>query len=230
MGQRRKFLKWIFLIISFITIIPSFCQDATGSKFNTGADIFSSYIWRGTIYGRGPAVQPSIEYASGNFTLGAWGSFDFNGYQETDLYFIYSLRSGLEIGLTDYYFMDLRYFDYSSSSGSHAFELNMRFTRGNFNIQANYIVNKADGAGSAGGDKYFEAGYVFKSFNLFIGAGDGWHTLNPEMGRGRFNLCNVGIGTTKTIIVTDSFNIPVKGQLVLNPDKEQLSVIIGFSF
>ncbi len=43
-------------------------------------------------------------------------------------------------------------------------------------------------------------------------------------------LCNVGIGTTKEIKITDSFSIPVTGQVIFNPEKEQLYVVVGFSF
>ena len=37
--------------------------------------------------------------------------------------------------------------------------------------ECKYIVNEAGGAASAGGDMYFQAGYAFKDFNLFAGAG-----------------------------------------------------------
>jgi hypothetical protein len=58
-----------------------------------------------------------------------------------------------------------------------------------------------------------------------VGAGNGWHTSDGE-----FKLCNLGIGTTKTIIVSDNFSIPVTGQVILNPDREQLFLVIGFTF
>ena len=205
-------------------------QEGSENKFSTGVDFYCSYIWRGSVYGTGPAIQPSLEFVSGNFTMGVWGSFDAHGYQEADLYLNYTLFPGLGIGFTDYYYPDLRYSDYSSISGSHAFEASLRFDRAGFSLQANYIINQAGGAGSLGGDKYFEAGYDFGSFNIFAGAGDGWHTYDPGTGLGRFNVCNVGIGSTKTIKVTDSFNIPLTVQIIFNPDQEKLFVVAGFSF
>jgi hypothetical protein len=54
--------------------------------------------------------------------------------------------------------------------------------------------------------------------------GDGWHTSDAEIA-----VCNLGIGTSKTIKITDSFSIPVTGQVVLNPEKEQLYMVVGFS-
>ena len=74
-------------------------------------------------------------------------------------------------------------------------------------------------------DMYFQAGYAFKYFNIFLGAGDGWHTSDGE-----FALCNLGIGTSKVIKITDTFAIPVNGQVILNPEREQLYVVVGFSF
>ncbi|HBE43636.1 MAG TPA: hypothetical protein DDW27_21060, partial [Bacteroidales bacterium] len=52
------------------------------SDFNIGMDIYSTYIWRGTKYGRGPHFQPEMKFTTGGLTTGIWGSVDFNGYSE----------------------------------------------------------------------------------------------------------------------------------------------------
>jgi hypothetical protein len=200
-------------------------DENSSSKFSVAADLYSNYIWRGTKYGQGPSVQPTVKFVSGGLTVGVWGSFDASGYAETDPYISYTLPVGLSLGLTDYYYPDLPLFETSDTSGSHALEINAGFAKGGLNLSANYIVNQAGGAGSAGGDMYFQAGYTFKYFNLFVGAGDGWHTSD-----GNFALCNLGIGTSKTIKITENFSIPVSGQVILNPEREQLFVVVGFSF
>ncbi len=215
--------------LGLLPFISVFSQEESDSKFSVGADFYSNYIWRGTRYGSGPAVQPSIKYSGNWLEAGAWGSFDFSGYQEADLYVSFALPAGISLGLTDYYFPGLIYNDYSEASGSHAFEINAGFTAGKFNLSANYIINKAGGVGSSGGDKYFQAGYSFKTFNIFLGAGDGWHTYDSETGESNFAVCNLGIGTSRTIKVTDSFNIPVAGQLIFNPDKNQMFLVVGFT-
>jgi hypothetical protein len=200
-------------------------SEVSKSKFSAGADLYSNYIWRGTKFGKGPAVQPSVKFTSGGLTLGVWGSYDASGYAETDPYISYSLPFGLSLGVTDYYYPGLKFFETSDTTGSQVFELNSGFTKGGLTLSANYIVNKAGGAGSVGGDTYFQAGYAFSSFNIFAGAGNGWHTSD-----GKFDLCHVGLGTTKEIKLTETFSIPVTGQVILNPDKEQLYVVVGFSF
>jgi hypothetical protein len=205
-------------------------QEEKQSPFNAGADFFSSYIWRGTKYGKGPAIQPKLEFKAGPFTAGAWGSFDFSDFQETDLYVSFSLPAGISLGMTDYYYPTLDYFDYSDSAGSHAFEINLGFTKGNLSLSANYILNEAGNAGSKGGDKYFEAKYSFDSFNLLIGAGDGWHISDNADGSDRFAICNIGLGTSRAIRITDTFTIPVTGQLIFNPDLERMYIVAGFTF
>ena len=200
-------------------------DENANSKFSVAADIYSNYIWRGTKYGQGPAVQPSVRFITGGLTVGVWGSFDASGYAEADPYISYSLPVGFSLGLTDYYYPGLKVFDISDTTGSHAFEINAGFVKGGLSLSANYVLNQAGGAASLGGDMYFQAGYAFTYFNLFVGAGDGWHTSD-----GSFALCNVGLGTSKTIKLTDSFSIPVSGQVILNPEREQLFIVVGFSF
>lgn len=199
-------------------------DEEKSSSFSVGTDIVSNYIWRGTKFS-GPSMQPTVKFATGGLTLGVWGSFDVTGYAEADPYISYSFPFGLSLGVTDYYYPGLKLFDVSTATGSHALELNSGFTAGGLSLSANYIINEAGGAASAGGDTYFQAGYAFSSFNLFVGAGNGWHTSN-----GNFNVCNIGLGTSKEIVLSDSFSIPVSGQIIVNPEREALYVVIGFSF
>lgn len=208
---------------------PLFSQEEGSVPLNAGADFYSSYIWRGIKLGSGPAVQPVLEYTSNSFTAGAWGSFDFRGYQEVDLYLSFALPAGFTIGITDYYSPDLRYFDYSRETGSHAFEINLGFSSDKISLEADYILNEAGGVGSVGGDIYFQAGYSFRYVSLFAGAGNGWLTYDPETEKDKFTICNIGLETSSEIRITDRFSIPVTGQLIFNPDREQLFVVVGFT-
>jgi len=157
--------------------------------------------------------------------IGIWGSVDFNGYSEADPYITYSFPFGLSLGLTDYYYPGLPFFNTSSISGTHAFEINCNYAIGGLGLSVNYILNEAGGAGSAGGDIYFQTGYEFKRFNLFAGAGNGWLTSD-----GNFNLCNLGLGTAEIIEVTERFSFQLNGQIIFNPDNENLYLTVGISF
>lgn len=202
-------------------------QEESGSSFDVGADLVSNYIWRGTKFGTGPAVQPFLEFSAGNFTVGSWGSFGItdNEAAEADLYLSYGFDFGLSLGLTDYYYPGSDYFDLSDSTGSHGLEVNLGYELGGLSIGANYMINEAGSAGTAGGDMYFELGYSFDSFGLFVGGGDGWHTSD-----GAFSVCNVGISTSKEIKITDSYSLPVSGSAIWNPEKKQYYLVVGVSF
>jgi hypothetical protein len=211
--------------LAVLICISGTVQAQDESKFTAGADLYSTYIFRGTRYGHGPSIQPSVKYINGGLTAGVWGSFDVTGYSETDPFISYSFPFGLSAGITDYYYPDLNLFDVSEATGSQALEINTGFTKGGLALSANYIINEAGGAASIGGDMYFQACYAFSKFSLFAGAGTGWHTRDGE-----FDLCNVGISTTKDLKLSESFSIPLTGQVIVNPDREQLFIMVGFSF
>jgi len=219
-----KSIKKIFLVLAFallaMTTKPTLAQDV---EVSTGVDYYSTYVWRGVAYS-GPSLQPSVEISSGGFAIGAWGSQGFDGFQEMDLYAGYELDFGLYLGVTDYFYPSTS----TGASGpflesdSHAFELNAGYSQDALSLSANYIFG---GSGSVGDDLYFELGYSLSQADLFIGAGDGWHSSDTE-----FTVVNIGIGTSKEITVTDTFSIPLSGAVILNPDTEDLYIVVGFSF
>ena len=196
------------------------------SPFTIGVDLVSAYVCRGTKFS-GPAIQPRLEYDLGGFGIGTWGSFDFvNGFNELDTYASYTFDFGLGLGLTDYYYQGSRAFDFADSTGSHALEINLNYVISQFSFSANYVINDthAGKPGTKGGDVYFEADYDFKYFKVFLGAGNGWNTADAN-----FNVCNVGIEVKKDIKINETFSIPVFAQLVVNPDKAEYDLIVGFS-
>jgi hypothetical protein len=207
-------------------------QDkGTGASFDAGADLVSNYVWRGTKYGVGPQVQPYVEFSVGNLAIGSWGSYGFAegdgvaAFAESDLYISYGFDFGLSLGITDYYYPGTSYFDYSSPDGSHGIEANLGYEVAGFSVSANYMINEASGAGTAGGDMYFELGYSFESVSLFVGGGNGWHTSD-----GDFAVCNVGLSVSKEIPITEEYALPVSGALILNPESSQYHVVFAVSF
>lgn len=200
-------------------------EQDNNSSFSVSSTFASNYVWRGSNYGNGPHIQAQVSFSTGGLTLGVWGSFDFSGYKEADPFLSYSFPFGLSLGFTDYYYPGLSFFETSVEDGSHAFELNGSYSTGGLSLSANYIINEAGGAASLGGDLYFQAGYEFESFNIFAGAGNGWHTTDGE-----FDLCNIGVGTETTIEITEKFSLPLSGQVILNPDREQLYLVVSVSF
>jgi len=228
----------LVLLAMIISFTPLFAQEEEkASPFSAGADLVSSYVWRGSKIGTGPNIQPTVKFVAGGFTLGAWGSYSFHDggdLAEADLYASYATNFGLTVGLTDYYYQGYPYFVYSGDTASHAFEVNVGYTLKSLSLSANYILNDASLGGPAnkpgGGDLYFEAGYAFKNFGVFAGAGNGWHTADNDAGEDVFALCNIGIKTSKEIKVSETFSIPVSGAVIISPDKEEFNLVVGFTF
>jgi uncharacterized protein (TIGR02001 family) len=190
-------------------------------EVSTGVDLYSTYVWRGVAYS-GPSLQPSVEFSIGGFAIGAWGSQGYDGFQEMDLYLGYSFDFGLSLGVTDYWYPGVAGSGPWLDGDSHAYELNLGYGIEDFSLSANYIFA---GSGSAGDDIYFEAGYSFEAASIFLGGGDGWHSSDGE-----FALVNIGVSTSKDIVITDTFTIPVSGAVIFNPDTEQLYILAGLSF
>lgn len=207
----------LLLATAFILLVTGTDTVKAQTEVSTSVDLYSTYVWRGVAYS-GPSWQPGIEVSNGGFAVGAWGSQGYDGFQEMDLYAGYSFDFGLSLGLTDYYYPGSAFLD----GDVHAFEINAGYGMDAFSFSANYI---AGGSGSVGDDIYFEAGYSLDQADLFIGAGDGWHSSDTE-----FALVNIGISTSKDIVVTESLTIPLSGAVILNPDTEQFYIVIGFSF
>lgn len=225
MISTRKTSFLLSLLTILVTAPPLSGQGDRSSPWSAGADLLSSYIWRGSRQGSGPHIQPSIEYSRGSFAAGAWGTFDLHGYEEVDIWFAFDLPGGFTIGMQDYYLPELPYFDYTTADGAHAFEVNLDWESDNVWLSANYIINEAGGVGSHGNDLYFEAGLSFEYFSLFMGAGNGWHTES-----GGFNVCNLGLEVSHGIAITELFSVPVTAQLVFNPEREQMFVVVGVAF
>jgi hypothetical protein len=214
----------ILMFTVFSTVI--FAQEETVSPISVGADLYSRYIWRGTDFGNSPAVQPNIEFAKGGFAVGAWGSYPLNGssYLEADLYAGYTTKFGLNVNATDYYFpaaaggsvIDSSYF----GNGGHTFEVGLKQTLGSFYLAGYYWLN-------ADNDLYFETGYSFKDFSLFLGAGNSIYSPGAN---GDFNVVNIGISASREIKISDSFSLPISGSFIVNPDLNQAHIVVGVSF
>ncbi len=210
--------KKITLVVFALIAICTLNVKAQDSSWSTGVDIYSSYVWRGAKFGSGPAMQPTVKYTKGGFSAGAWGSYCFstNEATEADLFASYGFslgeKSTLSFTVTDYYFPTATYFD----GDSHYFEPMVSLGLGKLSLAAAYMTNAED--------TYLEAGYSAGSVTLFAGAGNGQYTKDAT-----FNLCNVGIKTSKSIKISDSFSIPVSGSVVLNPSTEQFHIVVGIS-
>ncbi len=244
--------KTLFFATSLLLLI-SIAPITEAQEFSTGLDIYSSYIWRGSKFGSGPAFQPSVEFSAGDFALGAWGSVSSSTDEalEMDLYASYSFGP-VSLAVTDYYFGG----DWTDYAATHYLEPSLSVSAGNFSLMgAVMFLAKTDAVAGMDGspamvdmetgeitpamdaveavdavgfgkdaDVYFEAGYSFEKFSIGLGAGDGQYTSD-----GNFNICNINVGTSKEVKITDDFSLPVSGSVILNPSTGGFFITVGIS-
>jgi len=217
--------KTLLIAASMLLMVTMFVPTAKAQEWSTGLDIYSSYIWRGLKFGSGPAFQPSVEFGAGGFAIGAWGSVSASTDEafEADLYAGYTIElsesASLGLTVTDYYFGgDWTDGDY------HYFEPMVSLGLGDFSLTGAYMFYDGAGTGDASGDLYLEAGYSFGTFDLTLGGGNGQYTEDGE-----FSVCNISVGTSKEIPVTETFSLPVSGAVILNPSTGGFFITVGIS-
>ena len=230
MKKSVKKLQRLFLILAFS--LTSSVISAQGN-FSTGADIVSSYVWRGIAQGSNePNIQPSVSYANSKLSVGAWGSGNFSGnLKEFDLYATYSFSSQIAVTLTDYnWIFSKKYFDYSNET-NHIFEATLAYTGGeSFPLSASLNTMFAGADKKADGDNaystYVELGYPLSS-NAKIFCGASLFESPSVYATSGFDVTNIGLKVSKPIEITDKFSLPVYGIVGFNPSANNAFLVAG---
>lgn len=203
------------------------------------ADFVSSYIWRGQDLGSA-AVQPTLGVGFKGLSLTAWGSYGLanaSDAKELDLTLAYTI-GGLNIGVTDYWFdrggldPDGRYFKYDAHGTNHVFEANVGYDFGFASLQwfTNFAGNDYKADGKRAFSSYVEVAVPFKLVTVNWTAAVGAVPFESAQYRTNgFAVTNVSLKATKEIKVTDTFSIPVFGQLVGNPCSQKAYLVFGFT-
>ena len=213
------------------------------SKIETtiSGDIVSSYIWRGQDLGN-VSLQPTLGIGYKGLSLTAWGSVGLTNSDDTkefDLTLAYT-TGGFNIGITDYWFNagldpDNRYFMYNAHSTNHVFEANIGYDFGFASLQwyTNFAGN--DGTNKSGKraySSYFEVNVPFKLATVDWTATAGavpYATTFYNGWTSGFSVTNLALKATKDIKITDSFSIPIFGQVVANPRTQKAYLVLGFT-
>ena len=94
------------LVICAIAVLTT---TSIKAQFSTGADIVSSYVWRGVpqeVTKGTPNIQPYVSFTVGGLTVGSWASSSFLGnVKEVDLYATYAFSSSFALTVTDWLLM-----------------------------------------------------------------------------------------------------------------------------
>jgi hypothetical protein len=220
----KKSAKLLALAVALFAGFGASTAHAEG--FKVGADVVSSYVWRGADLGDSPAIQPTLSYTFANgISLGAWGSYAIskdNGarYKEIDL------SASLPLGpftftVTDYNIdpENGKAFDFRED-GANTIEVSASYSYENLGLMAGIFVagNDYDNA------KYCEANYKFydkDGYSAKLTAGLGDESYYGDFEGKKFALVNTGVSVSK-----DRYT----ASYIYNPDAEKSFLVFMASF
>ena len=219
------------------TPLPS--REGPGGGLTLSTDFVSQYIWRGQNLGSA-AVQPTLGISYKGLSLSAWGSYgltDPADTKEMDLTLSYT-TGGLNIGVTDYWFdagLDPRnrYFKYDAHGTNHVFEATIGYDFGPLALQ--WYTNFAGNDGqNKDGDRAYSS-YVELVVPFRLGGVDWAATAGAVpfatdfYGTNGFAVTNLALRATKDIRITDSFCIPLFGEVSANPCSQKAYMAFGIT-
>lgn len=234
---KKKVMKKIVLFaMGMVISMTAVAQDI---ETTISGDIVSSYIWRGQDLGS-VSLQPTLGIEYKGLSLSAWGNVGLSNPADTkefDLTLAYT-SGGFNIGITDYWFdagqdPEARYFKYNAHGTNHIFEANIGYDFGFASLQ--WFTNIAGNDykvkdGKRAYSSYIEATVPFKLATVDWSATAGAVPFAADLyGTTGFAITDLSLRATKDIKVTDSFSIPVFGQVTANPCSQKAYLVLGLT-
>ena len=229
--------KIVLFAMGMVMSMTTLAQDEVETTVAT--DVVTSYIWRGQDLGS-TAIQPTLGIGYKGLSLTAWGSYgiaDPADTKEFDLTLAYS-TGGLNIGITDYWFNagldpQNRYFKYDAHGTNHVFEANIGYDFGVASVQWFTNIAGNDGVNKDGEraySSYAEVAVPFKLASVDWTATAGAVPFATDFyGTTGLAVTNLSLRADKEIKVTDTFSIPVFGQVAANPCSQKAYLVLGFT-
>ena len=229
--------KIVLFAMGLVMSMTAFAQDEIETTIS--GDIVSSYIWRGQDLGS-TSIQPTLGIDYKGLSLTAWGSYGLTDPADTkefDLTLGYSV-GGFNIGITDYWLNaggdpENRYFRYNAYSTNHVFEANIGYDFGMASLQ--WYTNFAGNDGVNNDGKRAYSSYVEANIPFKLGSVDWTATAGAVpfatdyYGTTEFAVTNLSLRADKEIKVTDSFSIPIFGQVTANPYTKKAYLVLGLT-
>lgn len=231
----------LILVVALLTTVTAAKAQEDESDFETtiAADVVSQYIWRGQDLGN-VSLQPTLGIEYKGLSLTAWGSVglsDAQDIKEIDLTLAYTL-GGFNVGVTDYWTNEgldprARYFKYQAHETNHIFEANVGYDFGVANVQ--WYTNFAGNDGVNNDDKRAYSSYLEVSAPFRLATCDWTATVGAVpfatdfYETNGFAVTNLSLQATKDIRITDTFSIPIFGQITANPRTQKAYLVVGFT-
>lgn len=243
--------KLFVVLIACLMGITSVKADKVGFTYTAGADLVSTYLWRGLNIG-GLSLQPELAVGYGGLSLDVWGNIGSDDWvhwglnPEIDVTLEFS-RWGLTLGITHlFYFDGSGYFNFKEIDP----ELNSTQTEVHAGFDLSELCEKAPlhidwYTQILGGDGYMKDGQMKRAYSTYFEVG--WNqslpldfSLDVTVGMtpwkslytfydGNFAVNNVSLKLNKAFNVKDivEFDIFAQGMVnTYNIDKSNLIVKI----
>ena len=208
---------------TLLTIVALLSPNISYSQ-DFGADLVSSYVWRGAQFGSGAHIQPYMDLGSGNLTGGVWGSFPTSakgGGNELDLWVSYDFGP-LALTVTNYTFPGEGgvYADGEGLFNGDYTELAASTSIMGVDLSAGYFTEVEA--------LYVELGFSTGAVDIAFGYGD--DQADGFYAGGGSGLVNMSFSGSKDIQISDNYALPVFGSFILNPEAETAFLVFGISF
>lgn len=214
----KKLVIALFIVAMFPLLGYSQDDKSCEVSFDAGADVVSSYVWRGQKYD-GFSFQPTANIYLNNLYVGAWGTVG-EDYKELDLYVGYEFGNAW-----------VEVMDYWCPQGSHVFEGTVGYDFGvvNFAWSTNFAgddgINKK---GNRAYSSYFCANAPFSLLTCDWAAEVGivpWATDYYEDVTG-FAVTDISLSVSKSVELS-AVNLSLMTKLSYNPVIDDIYWIAG---
>ena len=228
--------KIVILAMGMVMSMTTLAQNNIETTIS--ADFVNEYIWRGLKLGD-ISVQPKLGVGYKGLSLTAWGNYGLSNVddsKEFDLTLDYTIK-GFSIGITDYWFSkgqdpDSRYFKYDAHGTNHVFEAyaGYDFSFASVKWFTNFAGNDYNMNGKRDYSCYAEVNVPFR-----LAAVDWTGSAGVVPFKSKLYLTNgfavtyLSLRANKEIRITDTFTVPIFGQVVANPCTQNAYLVVGLT-
>lgn len=225
--------------IAAMCIIPAAQVKSQDIDVDLSADVVSSYVWRGA-KSAGASIQPSLTASAGAFSLGAWASTDIAGAGAKEVDFTAAYQAGgFKVAVTDYWWDGEEKYRYFSSplgdNNGHYVEGTIGYTLPEafpLSVSWNtFFLGKGNkkGDGDNSYSTFVELAYPFSVKGVDMGISAGFTPWESAVyGTDGFKFTSIALSATKSIKFSDSFSLPIFGNIICNPNQEDIHFVFGF--
>jgi len=237
--KKNSFVKKLQDMLKFICsgILLFIAINVNSQILISDAEIMlqSRHVWRGTMLGSAPAIEPSITFSANRFSFNLWAAVTpNNSYSEIDLIPAYQFKN-FQLTLFDYYNPVISeknlFLNFQEGKNRHSIEL----TADNFSIEkqrfkwmiGTFLLGDINiETQKAFYSTYLEFQYPFTILDIeavtFIG-------LTPFRGyyADNFAFINTGISFSKSFKISQTLSVPINATYIFNPNQNNHFFVIA---